>query len=423
MRGRRTRVGAVVQNVAIVPRRLSSRTFFRDPVRVAATRDGDVLELRSPRALLLRDPDEIWRVLVTDAGRFRQGKWKRRARRFLGPTLNTLDGPEHRERRLLVQPAVDRRRIAGFTDRIVARANEAQAGWRSGERFVLRERLDPLSLVMAGDALLDTDLTPQADALAAALGVVMTSVPRLMPPVRGTRHARALADVHRAARALLADVGHGDEARSDLPALLLRGGLTERVAVGEVTAFLLAAVDEPPSGLAAAWFFLAGAPEVEARLLAELEGVLGDRAVTADDDERLPYLDAIVRESLRLLPPARHIDRCPVADSRIGGVDVREGTNVLISPLVTHHDPALFERPEAFVPERWLGGESTPTAARHGYFPFGAGPHTCVGEPLARAIMCVTLATIARRWRLLLDDDAHAPVPGAPPLYVTLEER
>ncbi len=392
-------------------------------MRAAAIRDTDALELRAPRALLLRDPDEIWRVLVTDADRFRQGKWKRRARRFLGPTLNTLDGPEHRARRLLVQPAVDRRRIAGFTDRIVARANEAQTGWRRGERFVLRERLDPLSLVMAGDALLDADLAPQADELAAALGIVMTSVPRLMPPLRGTRRARALADVHRAARAVLEAVDRDDDARTDLPALLLRGGLPPSVAVGEITAFLLAAVDEPPSGLAAVWYFLAASPEVEERLLAELDDVLGDRDPATTDDERLPYLDAVIRESLRLLPPARHIDRCPVADSRVGGVDVRAGTNVLISPLVTHHEPSLFERPEAFLPERWLADGLTPTAARRGYLPFGAGPHTCVGEPLARSIMTATLATVVRRWRLRVEDGAHAPAPGAPPFRVTLEAR
>ena len=375
------------------PSPLSARSFFRDPVEYVRTHDRDGAELHvaagPSRFVVLRDPDAIWRVLVTDADSFEPGKWKRRARRFVGDTLNTLDGEEHRRRRLLLQPSLDRRRIALFTPSIAERVEVAQRGWRDGARLRLRDELDRLSLSVAGEVLLSAELDP---GLATSLGEVMAAVPRLTPPVPGTRAARALARVEHAVAALAGSDG-------DLLSALRRAGLPERTVRGEVIAFLLAAVDEPPSALEAAWYLLGRNPRARKRLEAEL------------DEGGRDYLDAVLRETLRLFPPARHIDRCPVGNGR---------TNVVVSPLVTHHDPKLYEHPSEFVPERWLRREERPRGA---YFPFGAGAHACIGEPLAGAIMTETLAGIARRWRLHVDPAALPPGPRAPRLEVTLERR
>lgn len=341
---------------------------------------------------------------------------------MVGPTLNTLDGAEHRERRSLVQPALDRRRVAGRSAALAARADAAQARWRDGARIRLRGALDPLSLAMAGDVLLGVDLEPRAVELAHSLTTVMAGVPRLTPPLPGTTHGRALSDVRTRLRELLADRRH-DPSEPDLPGLLLRAGLHEEIVMGELTAFLLAAVDEPPSGLAAAWYLLGRHPEAEARFHAELDEVVGEGAYEPGHEPRLRYLDAVIGEALRLLPPARYVDRCPAADTLVAGSSVRAGTNLLLSPVVTHHDARLFDDPERFAPERWLERLGTPRTAREGYFPFGAGPHTCIGEPLARLIMTTTLATIGKRWRILVDADAQPPVPGHADLVVTLERR
>jgi cytochrome P450 len=93
---------------------------------------------------------------------------------------------------------------------------------------------------------------------------------------------------------------------------------------------------------------------------------------------------------------------------------------VIVSPLVTHQDPELYNRPSEFVPERWLGTEKR---SRGGYLPFGAGTHACIGAPLARMIMTLTLASVGRRWRLGLEPGAQAPSPRAARLTFTLEAR
>ena len=411
-----------------VPRNpLSSRSFFRDPVGYVAARGADPAAVRlaagTREFIVLRKPEAVWRVLVTDAGAFRQGKWKQRAGRFLGETLNTLDGAQHRERRSIVQPAVDRRRIAMFAPSVLARADAMQDRWRDGSRFRLREELDRLSLVVAGDVLLSTDLEPEASELAEALSKVMAAVPRLRGPFSGTGQAQALARVDQSIAEIIERRRGESNPGDDLVGVLLRSKFPERIVRGEVTAFLLAAVDEPPSGLAAAWYLLGQDEAAESRFHEEIDSSLVDASAMLDASLQPPYLSAVIREALRLFPPARHIDRCPVESTRVDGVNLGGGSNVVVSPLVIHRDARLFDRPSEFVPERWLQGSGASPPQRGAYLPFGAGPHTCIGEPLASLIMTLTLASVGGRWRLRLDPDPPEPVPRASALFVTLEAR
>jgi cytochrome P450 len=404
---------------------LSARSFFRDPVGyVDSYADGHALvhmAFGRRRYVLVREPDAIWRVLVTEAGAFAPGKWKRRVRRSLGPALNTLDGAEHRQRRRVLQPSLARRRMEEFAPEALRRAERAQAQWHDGATIHLREHLDRIALEVAGEALLSTDLAPESPELAPALRRLMARLPRLVPPVAGTEHRRCLDRVTRTVDRLVCErraTASGD----DLIGVLLAAGAPADVVRSDVISVLLAAVDEPPSALEAAFHLLARHPAAERRLHDELDAAFAARAPEPADLPQLPYMDAVLRETLRLFPPARHIDRCPVRDVELAGARIPAGTNVIVSPLVTHRETGLHERAGDFDPERWL--EPVPGGRRRGaYLPFGSGAHTCIGESLARLIMAATLATVARRWRLLAASDGPEPVPRAPQLRFTLERR
>ncbi len=402
---------------------LSAREFFRDPLETARSQQPGAginrFAAGPGRYVLVRDPEAIWRVLVTDGSSFRQGKWKRRSRRYVGDSLNTLDGAEHRARRRVIQPSTARGRVDSFAPLIVARADRMQSAWRDGARIVLRDELDPLCLCVAGDVLLSTDLAPRAAELAPELVRVVGGLARLTPPVRGTRHGHALTCVNDAIDALIAQRREAGEPGEDLLGALTTAGLPASAVRGDVLACLLAAVDEPTAALESVWRLLAANPSAERRLFAEVDEVLDGRPPRVEDLGRMPYLGAVIQETLRLSPPARHVDRCPPDDVRIAGEQVRAGTNVIVSPLVTHHDSLLHDDPQTFDPGRWLDAGGRPRRAERGaYIPFGAGVHTCVGEPLARATMTLTLATAARRWRLRV-----APPPQARRLTVEMERR
>jgi cytochrome P450 len=152
---------------------------------------------------------------------------------------------------------------------------------------------------------------------------------------------------------------------------------------------------------------LAHNPEAEARLFAEVDAVLGGRPPAASDVPRLRYTEWVVRESMRLYPPAWAIGREAVDDSlEVGGYPVRKGTQFLIAQWVLHRDPRWFDDPEAFRPERW-DGDLLKRLPKGAYIPFGDGPRVCIGNHFAMMEAVLLLATLAQTHRL-------SAVPGVP---------
>ncbi|CAB4877870.1 unannotated protein [freshwater metagenome] len=409
-----------------MPSPVSARAFFRDPLGYAipGPGDGPLLRMRAGAApqVLVRDPDAVWQVLVTDGDRYGVGKWKRRARRVHGPTLNTLNGAEHRTRRLALQPAIGRPRVRELGGVLDARLGGAGADWEPGLPVALRDELFTLSIGATADVLLSVELGANARRLALDLAQLMAALPRLRPPALVAQHRAALQSVRSFADGLIAARREGAQGRpGDLLELLLGLGVADEVVRGEIIAFLLAAAEEPARALEAAWWLLARDEEADRRLAQELRCVLAGRAPTLADLDTLPWMRAVLDEALRLNPPARYIDRCPAGVMAVAGEQIPKGANLLISPLVSHRDARHFPEPEAFRPERMLGERrGTPRGA---FIPFGAGVHACIGEPLARAIMGLQVAAIAGRWRLAIDPAAPEPTPRTPPLWVVPEPR
>src|SRR5262249_3397607 len=142
------------------------------------------------------------------------------------------------------------------------------------------------------------------------------------------------------------------------------------------------------------WYLLARHPEVEAKLVAELGDVLGDRRPTVEDMPRLRYTEMVVTEALRLYPPAYIIGREAVEPSVVGGYAVPAGTTLLMSQWVLHRDPRYFNDPDSFNPDRWADGLAQ-RLPKYAYFPFGGGPRVCIGNTFAMQEAVLLLATIA----------------------------
>lgn len=167
------------------------------------------------------------------------------------------------------------------------------------------------------------------------------------------------------------------------------------------------------TAIALSWslFLLARNPEVEERLHREISERLAGRLPTASDLPRLPYAEAVVKEALRIFPPAYVIGREARADCAIGGFHVPGGSTIYFSPWVLQHDARWFPEPEAFRPERWLDG-STAKLPKYVYIPFGGGPRICIGERFAMMEAVLVLATILRRHRLEMAGPDPVPFPS-----------
>lgn len=361
--------------------------FRRDPLAfLTRVSDGDVVAFRAgfSEFTLLRGPDTIHRVLVRDAASFGEGKWTLRGERVMGDCLITREGAAHRERRMAIAAGFERRRLLERAPAMARRAAAVADGWRDGDVLDVHEQMGRIALVAAAEAVFEFDLAAEAPVLLPALRTMLHEIPRPgapWPAGRRLRVARGVVD-----SAIARELRRRGDA---LPAPL--DALKPDAALREIAALLIAAIDTTPGTLTWVWRELAADPHAEALLYDEL-----DRAAGNGDVSRLRVLDGVLREVLRLHPPVHFIDRRPLEDVELEGRRVRAGAFLLLSPLVTHRDARFYPDPDAFRPARWYDDE----IPRWAYFPFGAGPHTCIGMHLARLEMAHTIAEVARRWRL-----------------------
>ena len=170
----------------------------------------------------------------------------------------------------------------------------------------------------------------------------------------------------------------------------------------EMMTLFLAGHETTAAALTWTWYLLSQHPKVEARLLGELRQVLGGRAPVVADLPNLPYTEMVVREAMRLYPPAPGVAREPIEDVKIGGYDVPKGSLISVNIYALHRDPRFFEDPERFDPDRFSSAwdERIP---RYAYLPFGGGPRVCIGNGFAMMEARLILATLAQRCQLSLE--------------------
>jgi cytochrome P450 len=402
------------------------RAFERDRLGSLtgwAREHGDVVELRfgPRRSWIVSDPELIGQVLLAPAGAFRKDRFTRDLRGVLGKGLLTSDGEFWRRQRSLAQPAFHRRRVEGYAGIMVESAARTLQAWRPGEVRDVHADMMPLTLDIVGRTLFGADLAAEARVIGGSLTTVLDYYrhreqrPLLMAlglPSPGEGAFRAA--VRRLDQVVFGIIEQRRSGKAkggeDLLAMLLEAqdeegaGMTDRQLRDEMVTLLLAGHETTAIALSWTWWLLARHPQVDERLAAELAD-LGGAPPGIADLPRLRYTEAVLKEAMRLYPPAWLIGREALRDGELGGYPFRRGHQMLMSQWVVHRDPRWHSEPLAFTPERWL-----PPAVKDGpsfaYFPFGGGPRSCLGEPLAWLEGALILATLTQRWRV-------APVPGA----------
>ena len=355
------------------------RMLRRDPLglleRAAAAGDVVVLPMLRFDAYLLNRPDLVWDVLATHGGSFMKGPTMQAAKRVLGESLLTSEGDRHQRQRRMIQPMFHHERIATYGDEMVSLAERASAGWDDGATLDLHQAMARLTLAIVGRTLFGTDVESEdaariGDALNETLGQFDRAFSPFLPlterlPLPSTkrfRHARDVMD--RAIAAMIEERRASGVPADDLLSLLLRArdddvAMDDTEVRDEAMTLFLAGHETTSNALTWTWLLLTEHPEAEARLHQEL-GRLGGRPVTAA--VRLPYTEGVVRESMRLYPPAWAIGRRALQDHVADGVRIPAGSVVVVSPWLLHHDERWWPEPEVFRPERWLEEDDDPPA-------------------------------------------------------------
>jgi cytochrome P450 len=396
---------------------------------------GDIAYFRlGPlRVYQLNHPDLIRQILVEQAPKFHKpGLIKRGSRHILGKGLLTSDGPLWKQQRKLIQPAFRHDRLAAeYGDVISAYADLMVSSFEDGEVRSIDVEMGKLTLAIVVKSLFGEELSGVADEIGELLFAVAEAandrlnsplIPLWIPTRRNLRERRALVRLDKIIRDLISTRRQSAKERNDLLSALLSATdadtgakMSDRQLRDETMTLFLAGQDTTAHALTWTWYLLTRHPDVEAKLLEELRRVLAGRAPRATDLPNLPYTEMIIREAIRLFPPAPVFARQPIEDVTIGEWEIPKGSLITVSSYAVHRDGRFFPEPELFNPERFAAGWED-RISRYAYLPFGGGPRVCIGNGFAVMEARLVLATVAQRCKLVMESNTEI----APKQLVTL---
>lgn len=339
--------------------------------------------------------------------------------------LLTIDGEKHRQQRHAVLPAFHKKRVDGYAAIMEQYTRELLKTWHPGDKVDMSRAMQELTLRIVSKCLFSIDLSSQLGPLSDAFdGVIGSSTSmaedllniRIDNPVTayGKRMA-AIRQLNMLIYTLIAERRDDDRDRGDVLSMLMStesgeepgAKLTDRQIHDHILTFLAAGHETTAITLVWTFYLLSQYPRVRVKLQDEIRSVLAGRAPTLDNLAKLPYLDWVLSESMRLYPPAWLQMRFVAKETELDGVRLPVGTMVILSQWVMHRLPAIWQDADTFRPERWdpANKQQIPPGA---YFPFGGGPRTCIGMPLAQLEARIILASILQHY-------TPQPAPGYTP--------
>jgi cytochrome P450 len=376
---------------------------------------GDIFYYRAAwiHVYFLNHPDLIEAVLVRNYQNFLKDHVVRKSRWFFGDGLLTNEGESWLRQRRLAQPAFHRERIATYAKIMTDYAEQMLTTWRNGETRDVHQEMMQLTLRIVVRALFNVE-AEQTEKISQVMNVLMrntTGARMLLPPQFRYLPTSTMIEFRRAVRqadeTVYGIIARRREAQSDsgdLLSMLMQardedgGRMTDKQLRDEVMTFLLAGHETTALTLSWTWHLLGQNPEVEQKLHEELDRVLDGREPSFSDLPALPYSERVIKESMRLYPPAWGVARTVIKEFELGGYHIPAGSNVVMSTWIMHHDPRYFPEPEKFDPDRWLP-EKAQKLPKFAYFPFGGGPRQCIGASFAMMEATILLAAIAQQFQ------------------------
>ncbi|MGW7496693.1 cytochrome P450 [Streptomyces luteogriseus] len=374
------------------------------------------------RTIVVQDPALIHQMLKALAPTLDKGRLYDKLGQLLGDSVVTATGRPHVRKRRQLQPAFAHSEISRYVDIMRAQVTATIATWKPGQSLDVREAMVALSLDMLAKTVFAGSLDDAVfRRLRSDLSVVMNGVGiRLMLPdwaerlplPFNRRFDRARAGVRATVNTAVETLQASGHDTADMLSMLLRAideetgkPLTGDQICSEILTLAVAGTETTASVLSWTLYELARHPDIEARVHRELDEVLGKRPVTLDDMTRLPYLNHVITETLRLHHPGWLVTRRTTEHTRLGRWTLPPGTELAYCQHALHRDPHRFPNPLTFDPDRWNDPTQQPPPGA--FLPFGDGKHKCMGDRFARTEMITAIATILRSVRLQLPQN-HA---------------
>ncbi|MEF3310476.1 cytochrome P450 [Paenibacillus sp. GYB004] len=342
--------------------------------------------------------------------------------------LILMAGEKHKQHRRLIQPSFHHEQIVQYSKDMILLTEQLCDEWQHKQEIDVNAEMKKITQRIAVKTLMgtykDKDLDQIGELISqltkSLLWVTLTPVDIPYTPYhRALRIAGQLNDYIRS----MIDQKRTEPHAADVLASLVKAHdedgakLNDEELVGHTFTLFVAGHETTANALTWTIFLLNQHPNVLSNLIEELDGAVQQGTVSMDKINKLPLLEGVIKESLRLLPPASIGTRVTAVPCELNGITIPASTNVFFSQFITHRIPELYSEPNRFKPERWLDFKPSPFE----YLPFSTGPHMCVGWYFAMVELKIVLSILLRRYRIGITRNAKIspnlmmrPVHGMP---------
>ncbi len=376
---------------------------------------GDVVRFRVGPSYwyLVAHPEDIWDMMVKRPKVFLKPAVARRLwSKFLGDGILTVEGDKWVRLHKLLRPAFHRKRISAYCDVMVDYTNRMIDGWDEGQQLDFDDEMVGVTLEIIAKTMFNTDVRAGTDTVAKAMHTLNEEmlnhiymplpVPSWWPSAGNKRKMKAIGDIEKLVWQVVADRRESGTDHGDLLSMLVSAGaeegegLTDKEIRDQAMTLFFAGHETTAHAMTWTWHLLATHPEITKRLRDDIQRVTGGGRITMKHLSDLPYLDQVIKESMRISPSVWVFMKEPTEDVVLGGYKVPKGAQVMISPYVTHHDPRWFPSPETFDPDRFTP-ERAKAIPEGAYVPFSGGARVCLGKVFAMMEARLIIGTLLQR--------------------------
>ncbi|MGF1580605.1 MAG: cytochrome P450 [Gemmataceae bacterium] len=367
--------------------------------------------------VVVNHPDLIHQVLVSDNNSYGPAYFNNFLRFPLGNGLLTNDGKSWLRQRRLIQPMFQKQRLGNYTNTAAKITERFLDSWQEGECRNVHNDMMHVTMQIMSQVLFGMDLSDEAEIVEQACLTILADfkfrletkidLPYWLPTPWNWKLHRDRSRLHELIDRIIADRRNHPGQQDDLLTRLLAAhsvedpsGMSGEQIRDELITMLVAGHETTANTITWTLFLLAKHEEVQEQVVDEIQSVVRGEIPSADELQQLTWTEQVLMEAMRLYPAAYTIGRTARHEVALGGFRLPARCVILMSQWATHRDPRFFDNPNEFLPQRWRNGpRGLPDRA---FFPFGAGPRRCIGQHFAGMESMIVLATLFRRYRLVL---------------------
>lgn len=407
------------------------KLFKSDPLEFLMTLNrekGDIAPFRlGPQQFyLITHPDLVKQVLLNKEDAFVKSKNFKQLKPFIGEGLLTSEGDFHKKQRRMIQPLFRPGEIEKYGNDIVSLTSTYSNGFKPGQSRLISRDMMNITLAVITKTMFNMKLFETHDTVGKPIDIAMEIVSKrirslfripLSIPTKDNREFNHSVKVLDSVVLAMIDYRrkHPEEVR-DLLSTLMEArddenqGMSDQQLRDEAMTIFLAGHETTANALTWAFYLLAKHPEKLEKMLSEQDNHLNGRLPNESDVQHLPYTTNIIRETLRLYPPAWMFGRDLTKPISIGTQYLNKEESVMLSPYVMHRNHHYFPAPDVFLPERFENDllKDIPT---HAYIPFGGGARVCIGNHFAMMEAILIMVTISQRFTFSITQEQPQATP------------